>query len=261
MDESTNRAGPALRRRLTRSLCALVLVLVFVVISGCSGKSVTQNGGGKYPWHTGIVATTFWVGEVFDPAASDGSQVYSTYDADWQSNYGGCDGVLTPKCETEPRTAVNGFMPTSMTPKENPFYLDLPYDDINDPKAFVERANVIPWANDTGYAGQATNPNFSYMKNRWVRIAIKNRTCYGQIQDAGPGQYHDAAYVFGANDARPANKKFNGAGLDVSPAINGCLGFTDLNGQNDRVNWQFVEESDVPEGPWRTIVTTSQVNN
>ena len=36
---------------------------------------------GQYPWHTDIVATTFWVGEVFDPNASDGSQVISTYDS------------------------------------------------------------------------------------------------------------------------------------------------------------------------------------
>src|ERR1700744_5879735 len=33
-----------------------------------------------YPWHTNIVSTTFWVGEIFDPNASDGSQVISTYD-------------------------------------------------------------------------------------------------------------------------------------------------------------------------------------
>ena len=36
-----------------------------------------------YPLHTGIVATTFWVGEIFDPDATDGSQVYSTYDSQW----------------------------------------------------------------------------------------------------------------------------------------------------------------------------------
>ncbi|MDJ0312300.1 hypothetical protein [Arthrobacter sp. H35-D1] len=260
MNERMDRAGPAPRRWRAMPWHAAVLVLVLVVTSGCSGRGPAREGG-KYPWHTDIVATTFWVGEVFDPSAADGSQVYSTYDDDWQARYGGCDGVLTPACQTEPRTAANGYMPSSMTPMENPFYLDLPYDDINDPAAFAERAKVIPWANDPGYAGQATNGNFSYMKNRWVRIAIKDRVCYGQIQDAGPGQYHDSAYVFGSDDARPANKKFNGAGMDVSPAINGCLGFSDLNGQNDRVDWQFVDESEVPDGPWRTIVTTSQVNH
>ena len=97
------------------------------------------------------------------------------------------------------------------------------------------------------------------MKNRWVQISTDGKTCYGQIQDAGPGQYNDADYVFGTNDRRPKNTKFNSAGMDVSPALNGCLGFTDLGGDNDHVDWRFVEPADVPGGPWRTLVTTSGV--
>lgn len=241
-----------------RRIALYAALLVLLVVSGCSGPAASV---GKYPLHTGIVATTFWVGEVFDPSAADGSQVYSTYDKDWQGSYGGCDGVLTPTCSTEPRVAANGYQPSSMVPLENPFYLDLPYDDVNDPTAFAERAAVVPWANDPGYAGQATNSDFSYLKNRWVRIVKDRQVCYGQVEDAGPGQYHDKAYVFGSHDARPTNKKFNGAGMDVSPAINGCLAFDELDGQDDIVSWQFVEASDVPDGPWKAIVTTSQVNN
>lgn len=215
----------------------------------------------SYPVHTGIVSTTFWVGEVFDPTASDGSQMFSTYDGNWFDSYGGCDGIVTNNaCDTEARTAANGFFPTAMTPKENPFYLDLPYDDLNDPTAFANRASEIPWANDPGYTGHAVDTSFSYMKNRWVRITLGKQVCYGQIQDAGPGVYHDAAYVFGSDDARPANAKFNGAGMDVSPALNGCLGFSDVNGENDVVSWQFVEAGEVPSGPWLNIITTSGVS-
>lgn len=257
-DTQSQALSPAGRGRRLAGL--LACGLVFLMMTACSPTEPLAKGG-SYPWHRDIVATTFWVGEVFDPQAADGSQVYSTYDGDWQANYGGCDGVLTPECSTEPRAAHNGYMPTSMTPLENPFYLDLPYDDVNDPKAFAERSTVIPWANDPGYAGQAGNKNFSYMKNRWVKLVKDGRVCYGQIEDAGPGQYHDANYVFGSKDARPANKKFNGAGMDVSPAINGCLGFSDLDGENDKLSWQFVDDADVPPGPWLTIVTTSQVNN
>jgi hypothetical protein len=47
--------------------------------------------------------------------------------------------------------------------------------------------------------------------------------------------------------------------MDVSPAMNGCLHFSDINGENDTVNWRFVEEKDVPPGPWLTIVTRSGV--
>jgi hypothetical protein len=228
---------------------------------GPSGNREIMQGRG-YAQHTHIVATTFWVGEVFDPSASDGSQVLSTYDAKWMEHYGGCDGVVrNGVCTTEPRTAANGYFPTAMNPKQNPFYLDLPFDDINNAIARAQRAEVIPWANRPGYAERAADSGFSYMKNRWVKLSRSERTCYGQIQDAGPGRYDDAAYVFGSDDRRPANRRFNGAGLDVSPALNGCLGFQQLNGDSDTVDWSFVDDIDVPDGPWRTIVTTQQVVN
>lgn len=218
----------------------------------------------SYPWHTGIISTTFWVGEIFDPNASDGSQMISTYDSSWYANYGGCDGVNNgsgvKKCQTEKRTAANGFFPTVMTPRQNPFYLDLPFDDVNNNAAFKARGSVVPWANQFT-AAQIKDPNVSLMKNRWVQIKKGNSVCYGQIEDAGPGQYNDSAYVFGSTDARPKNKKFNNAGMDVSPALNGCLGFASLDGQNDKVDWRFVEFPDVPSGPWKTIVTTSGVIN
>jgi hypothetical protein len=230
--------------------------------SSSSAPSAPQQRGRRYPLHTGIVATTFWVGEVFDPTAADGSQVISTYDSQWLEHYGGCDGVVAKgRCETERRTASNGYFPTKMTPRQNPFYLDLPFDDINDPAAFARRAAVVPWARDPGYAGRAKDPSFSYMKNRWVKLTRGGRTCYGQIEDAGPGQYDDYPYVFGSDDRRPRNTRFNGAGLDVSPALTGCLGFSELNGSDDRVDWQFVDDADVPPGPWTRIVTTQGVFN
>ena len=241
------------RHRWSGALLAAVLTA-----TACDGDAVRDMPRGReYPLHTNIVATTFWVGEVVDPTASDGSQVVSAYDSDWMDHYGGCDGIQRGDvCTTEPRTAENGFFPTHMVPKENPFYLDLPFDDLNDPIAFAQRNRVVPWADDPGYAGHGTDRSFSYLKNRWVEISNDSTTCYGQIQDAGPGEYHDAEYVFGNQDARPANRKFNGAGMDVSPALNGCLGFQQLNGNHDVVDWRFVDAQDVPPGPWKRIVTT-----
>lgn len=239
-----------------------------------------------HPWHTGIVATTFWVGELFDATLADGSQVCSTYDAQWAYHWsgvdlgrvpadaagcagsilGGCDGVPGPagRCETEPRTAENGFFPTRVAPKENPFYVDLPFDDVNDPVAFAMRCDVVPWADEPGYAGRCDDASFSYMKDRWVEIVGPNgATCYGQVEDAGPSHddlYHDAAYVFGKDDARPAQRHFRNAGMDVSPALNGCLGFAELDGERDVVAWRFVDDADVPEGPWTRVVTKRQVS-
>ena len=150
-----------------------------------------------------------------------------------------------------------------MTPKENPFYLDLPYDDLHDPIAFANRDRDVPWANTAPYSAHHGDTGFSYMKNRWVRIVgPTGQVCFGQNEDAGPSHdklYHDATYVFGSTDARPFQLYFNNAGMDVSPALNGCLGFSQLNGQNDHVTWQFVEATDVPNGPWTTLVTTSGV--
>ena len=102
---------------------------------------IARPRGRRYPRHTGIIATTFWVGEIFDPSSPNGSQVISTYDAHWMPHYGGCDGVMTDGgCQTQRRVAANGYFPTRMTPRENPFYLDLPFDDVNNAAAFSQRA-------------------------------------------------------------------------------------------------------------------------
>jgi hypothetical protein len=224
--------------------------------------SVVSGAGRSYPWHTAIVATTFWVGEIFDPNAADGSQVYSTYDSSWEVHYGGCDGVSSSGgCQTEKRLPPNYF-PGHISPKENPFYLDLPFDDLNNRTAFRQRCSVVPWASDPGYAGHCTDQNFSYMKNQWVRIkGTAGQICYGQIEDAGPGQYHDATYVFGASNSRPVNHRYGAAGMDVSPALNGCLGMQELDGDTDKLSWQFTTVADVPPGPWAKIVTKSGVLN
>jgi hypothetical protein len=249
-------------RKFTQGRLAVVLIAATVLAVACSGPVPGEGVGGptanRYPLHTGIIATTFWVGEIFDANAADGSQVYSTYDAQWQAHYGGCDGVIVGgSCQTERRTAANGYFPTAMSPRQNPFYLDLPFDDVNNDAAFHRRGQVIPWAHDPAYAGHISDPPVSLMKNRWVQLRRAGHVCYGQIEDAGPGDYNDAGYVFGTGNARPANSRFNGAGMDVSPALNGCLAFSDLNGENDQVDWRFVDEVNVPAGPWTKIVTTS----
>jgi hypothetical protein len=238
-----------------------------------------------YPWHTNIVSTTFWVGEMFNANLSDGSQACSTYDSQWDLHYsgvatqqlpataagcagsyaGGCDGVWSSgTCTTEVRTAGNGYFPSAMTPLENPFYLDLPFDDVNDATAFAERCQVIPWARQIDPTGaHCSDPGFSYMKNHWVQIVGPNgHTCYGQVEDAGPSHgtlYHDATYVFGSTDARPIQGQFNDAGMDVSPALNGCLGYAELDGDNDHINWRFIDDQNVPAGPWKSLITTSGV--
>lgn len=201
----------------------VLTVLLGVCAVACTPTSAAKTEPG--PWHHDIVATNFWVGEILDPNADDGSQEISAYDPNWMANYGGCDGIVTHGvCGFEYRSADNGFYPKHMTPKQNPFYLDLPLEDQG------------------------------LMQHRWVQLEKNGHTCYGQVEDAGPAVYDDRDYVLGT--ARPKNTRFNGAGMDVSPALHGCLGFTaGPDGASDRVSWRFVDRADVPDGPWTKIVT------
>jgi hypothetical protein len=235
---------------------ALLLALVALLVADPRSAALR---GRRYPWHTDITATTFWVGEIFDPDAADGSQRISAFDDDWYRRYGGCDGVRTDDdCRTERRFRRDGWFPRRMTPKENPFYLDLPYDDRNVEQNFEQRGEVVPWADQEPYRSRVDDPRHSLMKNRWVELRRGSRRCFGQLQDAGPGQYSDRRYVFGHDDARPRNGRYGGAGMDVSPALTGCLGFEDVNGVTGGVRWRFVDEVDVPDGPWLRIVTRSR---
>ncbi len=277
-------------RRSVPVLAAIIMLLIMLALQGdaeARHRPPTPTPtpvAGSYPLHTGIVSTTFFVGEIFNAHTTDGSQVCSTYDAQWAyhwggvnegtvsssapdcagSVYGSCDGTAPSgptSCRTEKRTAVNGYFPSQAHPLENPFYLDLPYDDLNNSAAFKDRCSVVPWARVIDPSGaHCKDGSFSYMKNRWVAITGPNgATCYGQIEDAGPFVYNDEAYVFGT--ARPKSKRANNAGLDVSPALNSCLGFKALNGDSDRVSWRFIDDKMVPSGPWRMLITTSGVTN
>lgn len=198
-----------------------------------------------YPIHTNITATVFWVGEPVGDGSSENNAI-SAWDDEWQKHFG---------CFDNPEKR-NGYFPTGCTPKENPFYLDLPYNDFADegdrrPNAF----QTIPWAKEKTWGAEE-----SLMKNQWVKIIRNGIICYGQIEDAGPYAYDDAQYVFGTHDERPKNTKASSAGMDVSPALRDCLKFQGLNNDENKVSWQFVKESEVPTGPWKQLVTTSQIN-
>jgi len=215
----------------------------------------------SYPIHTDITSTVFWIGEPKGNGSSE-SNALSAYDDDWEQHYGGYDNYQVVR---RPPTYANGL---GFVPAENPFYLDLPYDDVNNASAFADRCQVVPWAGRYP-AGDCDNQEFSYLKNRWVKIWRSvggvRYTAYGQVEDAGPYVYDDEAYVFGDDDARPQSKLANNAGMDVSPALRDYLHFTGVdlsdqqNGDSNKVSWQFVDSGEVPPGPWRLTVTSRQV--
>ena len=74
-----------------------------------------------YQWKTGIVTTTFWVGEKAcknNPVPNHAS----SWDPKWAQNYGGFD---------DPDRANRAeFIPANFVPQQNPFYVALPYNDV-----------------------------------------------------------------------------------------------------------------------------------
>lgn len=192
-----------------------------------------------YPIHEDITATTFWVGEDATGANAFIHNHASSWDEQWLDHFGGVDDPDNRQ----------GYLPADFTPKENPFYFALPYTDFDKEGRKANAGNIIPWAGARKWMN-----NESMCKNRWIKITRGDKTAYAQWEDSGPFQSDDVAYVFG--DAQPRNRINNHAGLDVSPAVRDYL---DLNGK-EKVSWQFVDDADVPTGPWKQIVTTSQTS-
>jgi hypothetical protein len=193
----------------------------------------TAQDAGKYPVHRDIIATVFWVGE---DESSDNDYIHnraSYWISDWIAAYGGIDD---PECR-------EGYGPCGFEPRENPFYFALPYGERTNGELRPEHElRNIPWYET------ARDRDTHLLKNRWVSITYEGKTAYAQWQDVGPFEMDDKEYVFGG--ARPTDPR---AGIDLSPAT--AL-YLDLGGRGT-VDWQFVDETDVPAGPWTEIITRS----
>ncbi len=204
------------------------------------------SAAGTYPWHNDVLATQFYIGE-------NGVNGTTAWDCQAVPHYGGIDSPF----------GRNGYLPT-FTPKENPFYLALPYTDIGDDAAHKKD---IPWYN----AAVDTGENYSFLKNTWVQVTRGTNVCYGQYEDTltpdildasgkrigyGPSNHFD--YVFGT---APATQP----GIDISPALSDCLGMRDPNDKefghaDGNVSWRFVPASTVPAGAWKNVITATPVS-
>jgi len=87
------------------------------------------------------------------------------------------------------------------------------------------------------------------MKNRWVEVKYNDKSCFAQIQDTGPYASFDNMFKEDTHDYM---------GFDLSPAMFYCLNIP-LDQGRFRGSWRFVDNKDVPNGPWKDIITTSQV--
>lgn len=189
----------------------------------------------RYPWKTDIMATVFWVGEL--PTQNNPTpNTKSSWDTKWTENFGGYDDPDPTK-----RIAHPEFRPSAFVPKQNPFYVALPYNDCQDYRTTKSDAfRMIPWIKQ-----EFVKHGRSVCRDRWVAIRFGDKICYAQWSDCGPFLTDDVDYVFG--DARPTNMKNGGAGIDVSPSVRDYLG---MSGKV-QCDWRFVDVHEVPDGPWK----------
>ncbi|HYS95228.1 MAG TPA: hypothetical protein VEL08_01760 [Chthoniobacterales bacterium] len=187
----------------------------------------------RYSWKTDIVTTVFWIGE----PPSENNPVpnrSSSWDKNWRRSYGGFD-------DPNPSHRSN-YIPIKFTPRQNPFYCALPYNDKTMNGHRPEAPRVIPWFKEA-YRGRGV----STCKGRWIAIRKGARVVYAQWEDAGPFRTDHWQYVFG--NERPKSNLNKGAGLDVSPAVRDYLGLK----ETDVTDWKFVEFAEVPRGPWSQL--------
>lgn len=183
----------------------------------------------KHPWHHQVTATVFWVGEqptLRNPTPNSAS----SWDPRWAENFGGVDDPVRR----------NGYAPAGFTPRQNPFYIALPYNDLTpDGTHRPEAPEVIPWFWES-YRGSYA----SVCEDRWIAIHHQGRVCFAQWKDAGPFRTDDWEYVF--KGRKPKSNPNQNAGIDLSPAVRDFLG---IRGKA-KVDWRFVEDNEVRQGPW-----------
>lgn len=184
---------------------------------------------GRSPWQRQIRATVFWVGE--KPTTNNPtSNVASSWDPNWEKNFGGYDHPFKRE----------GYRPAAFEPKLNPFYVALPYNDLVKGREHrPEASHIIPW-----FWREYRGPGISVCADRWLAIHYQGKVCYAQWKDVGPFTIDDGKYVFEGERPRP-NRNHN-AGIDISPSVRD---FLELRTNAD-VDWRFVEEEEVPAGPW-----------
>ncbi len=219
------------------------IYLLFLILLTAAGAQSVTTPAAQYnkhkdqvlnyvgPWKKDITATVFWVGE--KPSGANKTPNHkSSWDTKWAINFGGYDNP-DPK-------ARRGYRPKAFVPKQNPFYIALPYNDVKSYKEHKREASrVIPW-----FKYYFERPGKTVCKGMWVQIMHDGKSCFAQWEDCGPWETTDYKYVFGRS--KPKTKKNNAAGIDISPAIRDYLGLK----SGEKCHWRFVPFHRIPYGPW-----------
>jgi hypothetical protein len=157
------------------------------VVIPTTSKILTVSG--RYPWKTGIVTTVFWIGE---PAGGNNPvhNISSSWDLNWMQSFGGYDNPNPG--------ARRNFIPANFVPRQNPFYIALPYNDVTRGMTKSEAKVVIPWYRESG-----AKEGESVCRDRWVCIRnAAGKLCFAQWGDCGPFRTDHWQYVFGNEPQR-----------------------------------------------------------
>src|SRR5262245_48472825 len=92
-------------------------------------------------------------------------RVRSAWDPNWIANYGGYDNP-------DPSARQN-YIPIAFVPRQNPFYVALPYNDVTHGQFKPEVPLGIPW-----FKQSYTELGQSVCRNRWLAIRKGDRICY-----------------------------------------------------------------------------------
>jgi hypothetical protein len=99
------------------------------------GQLTAAERGQRFPWKREIVTTVFWIGE--KPSGNNPvPNRVSSWDKEWTKNYGGMDDP--------DRAHRSNYIPVKFTPRQNPFYCALPYNDKAREGHRPEAPRVVP---------------------------------------------------------------------------------------------------------------------
>lgn len=191
-------------------------------------------------WRENIITTVFYVGEYKKSRVGLLNNRSSAWIASWVKSFGGVD-----------HPGRSTVFPTKFKPKENPFYFALPLSDkalqiVKSNEILPEFQEIVIFFNRIYSANSHAK---SFLKNTWIAIECGGKTCYAQWQDVGPYTDDDPYYVL--KNEKPKFQRGNGPALDVSPAVQKCLNMD----AKAVTRWRFVSPGEVPDGPWKKIVS------
>lgn len=221
-------------KRLALLACALSLIAT----SACADDSQARTQPDDTIVHENIVTTWFQAGAPAGPDDLGISNESSAWYSDWSQH------MCTVDSDGSRELGQKGC--------DNLYYFALPCADYDEAGPIPEHIEMSPWKSEVG--GSA-------FKNRWIQVNLQLgsliRTVFVQWQDVGPLYTDDCEYVFGEERPRQERTGDVESALDISPAAFKYL-VGDLSIGRFKTEWHFVDEAEVPPGPWTKNITTAR---